>query len=395
MRVLIGASVIGVDVVYDTDTRAVSRETSGEIDWYLDGTKSTRITQSLDDIAACSGMQLSLKPPERFVRAYSSLGIDPPWADALPKAVFKGFVRNVTDQVTRACALDRRYYDETFVPINVFLASLSPAAIDPYRFKSLSGCGSVMSFRPDRTGYAQEVVYDRFGTRTGRLTVRSGPQILTVAKEHRDVLVSRYDGGQLVLLDFVSFEAQVALALAGRSPVADVYASANDEMFSGKGDREIIKRAVLGHLYGMGTKALQHTLETTLDQTSEIVKSLRRFFTGPITLDEALIRAQPDAKTIVNPFGRHVRLPDGGQRLALNTLVQSTAADAALLGFAAAGRYIIDQRIEALPIFVIHDGLLLDCAPSALEQLDDLVGVTSRSTGLTGEFPVRIKQLCS
>lgn len=394
MRVRLSRDVIGIDAVYDTDTGAVTRSDTDDVDWHLDASTGLRIDKSINDLAACTGYVLGLTPTRRFVDAYTALGDMPPWVDALPSRELKLFMRSVMTQVDAVLAADRSYHDGTFVPVNRFLSSLAPAHVDRVRLASLAGRGSVDSFCPRDDGQTRPVVYDRFGTRTGRLTVRSGPQILTLAREHRDVLVSRYPAGRVVLLDYVSFEAQVALALAGRGPMADVYASAAHDVFGDALERDVVKRAVLGHLYGMGPASLQQVIGSSVAQTTAVIGRLNGFFTGPEALEDVVARAAAQAGRVVNPFGRVVSLPEGSERLALNTLVQSTAADAALSGFAAVGRHVAAERVEAHPIFVIHDGLLIDCAPSALARLDRLADVAARSTGLVGRFPVRAKGLC-
>lgn len=396
MRVMMSPDVIGVGVVYDHATKSLTRGVADDVDWFLDGQTSFRVDKSIDDLAAAAGVKLDLVPARPFVEAYRSLGECPPWAEALPSHAFKQFVQSIKAQVGSVLDdVDRRYYDDTFVPVNRFLASLVPPRIDRYRFAALSRRASIESFRPDEDGSSSRVVYDRFGTRTGRLTVKSGPQILTLAKEHRDLLVSRYPGGSIALLDYVSFEAQVALALAGRLPLADVYSAVADDVFTSATDRDIVKRAVLGHLYGMGPAALQQTLNLTAEETRQTMSRLAVFFTGPSSLDDAVARSCVRPDTIVNQYGRVVTLPEGNKRLALNTLVQSTAADAALSGFAAVGQCIIAEQFDITPMFVIHDGLLVDCASHAVSDLDALVEVASVSTGLTGQFPVRIKDACS
>lgn len=397
MRVMIDQSVIGVPFVYDTVSRSLSRDVVADVDWHLDGKTSVRIDKSLDDLAAVNGRTFDLVPPRRFVDAYDSLGESrPPWADVLPNHVLKPFIRTVATQINDVLgSVDVGYHGRVFVPSNRFLSSMPRACIDVARFASRAGFAGVDSFRPDAGGLAAPVVYDRFGTRTGRLTVRSGPQILTLAKEHRDVLTSRYPGGRVVLFDYVSFEAQVALVLAGRQPMADVYTAIRRDVFSGSVTRDVTKRAVLGFLYGMGPLSLQHTLGTSIDETRACLDGLASFFASDRPLSEVAKAARIRDDAVINLFGRVVSLPRDAHRLTLNTLVQSTAADAALMGFAAVNEHIITDRVEAVPIFVIHDGVVIDCAPSALDRLDELAHVATSIPGLVGQFPVCVKELCN
>ena len=55
---------------------------------------------------------------------------------------------------------------------------------------------TLKSFIPDKLGYTQQITYNQHSTSTGRLTVDKGPQILTLAKKYRDIIQSRFEGGQ-------------------------------------------------------------------------------------------------------------------------------------------------------------------------------------------------------
>ena len=84
--------------------------------------------------------------------------------------------------------------------------------INSYIKETTSGpsvISSLRTFLPDDTGQAKKVRYDQIGTTTGRLTVKSGPAILTLPQKYRDVISSRYDQGKVIQIDFVSVEPRV------------------------------------------------------------------------------------------------------------------------------------------------------------------------------------------
>ena len=84
-------------------------------------------------------------------------------------------------------------------------------------------------------------------------------------------------------------------------------------------------------------------------------------------------------------FGRTVQLRDNSNLL--NYFLQSSAVDVAMLGFA----QIIEKIkvFNVLPIFVIHDALLLDCAGG---DVQDVISLIKDGVGIPaiGQFPVSI-----
>ena len=96
---------------------------------------------------------------------------------------------------------------------------------------------------------------------------------------------------------------------------------------------------------------------------------------------------------LTNHYGRVIRLPSHAQHIVTNSYVQSTAADAALLGFSAAVDCIDSEGIEAIPLFVIHDALVLDCSQQGLQKIGDVMCAASSIQGLGDGFPVRMKAL--
>ena len=58
---------------------------------------------------------------------------------------------------------------------------------------------------------------------TGRMTITSGPNILTLKRGHRKILRSRYPGGKIVEIDIRAAEPRVVLALVGKKVEGDVY----------------------------------------------------------------------------------------------------------------------------------------------------------------------------
>ncbi len=85
-------------------------------------------------------------------------------------------------------------------------------------------------------------------------------------------------------------------------------------------------------------------------------------------------------------FGRNITLRDKNNML--NYFLQSSAVDIAMLGFS----QIIDkaQDLGAVPIYVIHDALLLDCPQESVQLIAEKISQPVNISGV-GKFPVSIE----
>ena len=398
MRIIISRNVIGTsaDATFDTEQHKFVASSVSDTDaWYLDGKTCLRIDRSIDDLTACNCIDIDMSPPQRYVTMFSELGLDIgiSWAHAMPKREVTAFARqiatNTADAYNRS---SRTYYDGPFVTANKLLSRLDRARINESAFTAaLSGTQShvAASFMPGIDGFARQVIYDRFGTRTGRMTIAAGPQILTLAKDLRNIMTSRFKDGSIVVLDYVSFEAQVALVLSGRKPMPDVYSAVAAEVFGDSVSRDVAKTATLSRIFGIGAAALAKGTGVSSRDIDGIVRSLDAFF----GLDKLSEQIEVTGDKLVNHYGRVIRLPSQAQHIITNSYVQSTAADAALLGFSAAVDCIENECIEVIPLFVIHDALVLDCSQHGLQKMGDVMRAASVIQGLGDGFPVRMKAL--
>lgn len=250
------------------------------------------------------------------------------------------------------------------MPGNRVLRSLKRAKINPVRYAAAieSGEGNVpalKSFKPQMGGYAGIITYNRFGSRTGRITIDTGPSILTLKKEHRNIIESRYGSkGKIVIVDFANLEPRVLLYEAGkRCDDPDLYTVLNNELFHGDGDRKIVKAAVISELYGISRYTLQKNLEQPLEVIDEFTKRIRAHFeTGKLL--KRIKACFVKEGYILNRFGRRVKIDEPLNHILVNSYAQSTGVDIAMLGFEQ-----IIERCEGrkiTPICLLVDALILD-----------------------------------
>jgi hypothetical protein len=363
--------------------------------WWLDGRCKDNSDWCLDTALKLAGTKLELCPPVRFTNAMSlltgSLGDAPvPWAKVMPTVEYQTFVRSLTSVVEVAMAaspLD--YYHTVWVPGNSVFRALAPMVVDGALWRELvtAGEGNVpatKSFVPGENGFAAPISYDRFATCTGRLTVTSGPQILTLKREHRNIIRSRYGvDGTVFGLDFAALEVRVLLYEYGRKcDDPDLYNMIAKEL--GK-DRKAIKGAVISELYGSSKAALGKHLGMEGKELSAFVKQVKSYF----KTQELLKRVKQQFVTtgyLENRYGRRVLVDEPLDHVLINYYAQSTGVDVTMLGFSQVIERLPDR---AHPIFLLHDAIGLDVHNDDVARVREIDSV--RVKGYVQRFPLRLE----
>lgn len=341
-----------------------------------------------------TSMHLSGKSPEdlegldRYAKALNSIPFEerPPLCAFLPKAEYKAsmmsLVRKIEEHMKVPSYYDLHYERHTQVFDSLQRALVHLNKISQHSAESDANRPVLASFFPDVDNKCRPVKYDRISGRTGRLKVASGPSILTLKKEYRDILRSRFDGGRIISVDYKSLEARAFLYLSGGDePDADIYAAMASKLFNDEYPRHIVKAVVISLLYGMGDPALAIKLNIDKGKVRKLSRSVRKHFRYEDL--KSRLESQLKGDTISNFYGRVIYVPD--ERLLLNTYVQSTSVDIVLSGFLNLIQAV--PVTQAVPLFVLHDALIMDAAP----DFDvESVRVAEKVPGFDGHFPVHV-----
>ena len=313
----------------------------------------------------------------------------------MPQVEFREFFKKVVQETTDVFSeLPFDYYETAWAAGNRVLSVLRPVRIDPNGFQAAlekyeNGMPGLESFRPKKSGFAHSVTYDRFATRTGRLTVTEGPNILLLKKDLRSFLSSSFDGGSVVSLDFRALEARIVLAEAGRhSDAEDMYDDIARNLFGARISRDIVKTAVLAELYGISRSSLKNRLGVSEDVLSSFIGGIKDHF-----MLESLrtrLKTQVDSRGFIrNRFGRPISVPAGQDNLLVNSYAQSSGVDVSMIGFDAVIKRLGDDGIR--PLFVLHDAIILDVRP---DRLDDVKSCTHAPVeSYENLFPLKFEQL--
>jgi len=334
-------------------------------------------TRCLRVLCRLVGIVLNDKPSAPHVRAMQiMLRLTPtalvPWQKVLPKNEYDAFVQNIIVQCAAALSDDVavKYYTTVWTLTTNLLAKFEPAYIDRNFLQALTMSAKnkhmLKAFEPNDLGYILPPVYDRFGTRTGRLTIHNGPNVLILKKDYRSIFCSKWGvDGSIVMLDFAQLEPRIVLYEAGRMCLEiDLYSSLNKEIFGEKIDRSVVKTAIIAQLYGISKDVVAKRLNVTHYEISTFTKKISLFF----KTSELLQRVKQQylkSGFIRNRYGRRIAIDEPVNRIFLNSYVQSTATDVAMIGF-----YDIVKGLSSLvrPMFVVHDALFVDCHNSVIDE---------------------------
>lgn len=364
--------------------------------WHLDGRTKDGSDSCLDTVLKIGGINVCLAPPDPFVRQLSGLIDGPvPWQKTMPAWAHRAFMKRlVGEAVVASEAAPVDYYRTVWVPGNRIFRALQPAAVDRTTWEELLSSGegnasTTRSFEPGPDGLAQEVSYDRFRTLTGRLVVSSGPQILTLKKEHRRMLRSVHGAhGAVYALDFAALEARVLLYEHGRRcDDVDLYGMIARELGY---DRDDVKSAVITELYGGGQASLGARLGVKGRELRDFVRKVQVFF----NTDDLLVRVKSQfiaTGRITNRHGRPVIVDDPLDHVLIAYYGQSTGVDVTMLGFSQVIERLSRTAPRVRPVFLLHDALFLDIHDDDLHAVNEINHV--RVPGYVQRFPLRLEKV--
>jgi len=337
----------------------------------------------------CSGKEFQLIPEkyQKLTRNFVTSSGTP--ALLLPKNLLKERLLASQEELKQCLSTeeDRRYF-QNWVKIQNFLQSMSPARVDLRSLQSISSKkldtqASVLStFSPGPDGHAEKVKYSSCNSVTGRLSVVSGPHILTVPKEVRSCLRSSFEGGSVLAVDFKSIEPRVALLFVGQQAPEDVYGDLLEE-FPEIG-RDAAKLATLVALYGGQVNRLTEVVGD-IGKARKAVAFVKSHFR--VDELERRLSQQADSGMVRNLLGRPLRDATKNPRIRTNHFLQSSAAELCALLFA---ELVETCPAGVRPLFVIHDALVADVRGDTVESF---VEKSNSITWKGNKMPVKIEKL--
>lgn len=368
--------------------------------WHLSGDYKSTSDRCLDTAIKLACLSVQTSPPDKFVKAMSVLTgstghVQIPWQKVMPKREHQNFIKNLLAsavEVMVPAVLD--YYKGTWVHGNHVLQALQPALIDATLWRDLivEGEGNVpalKSFEPNQLGFAKVPVYNRLKTLTGRLVVDSGPQILTLKREHRSILKSMYgDQGGIYALDFASLEARILLyEHGGKCDQSDLYGMIARDLGY---ERNAIKSAIISELYGGSKYVLSSQLGIQGKQLDTFVRNVKAYFDTKKLLERVKQQFVTTGK-VINRYGRPVIIDEPIDHILINYYGQSTGVDVTMLGFKQVIDVLAKTASRVRPLFMLHDAMLLDVHNDDIKSVEDITHVKVR--GYVQKFPFKLERI--
>ena len=294
-------------------------------DQYLFGGQGAR---SIEPLLRIHGIKLEELIEKKWKTMTQELGLERPNFIGLIGPSFRRMLAKRTiEAFEHMQSIKEHKYTGFYYDTNEWLWTLSGAPIDYTRYHSIKAMGHSLSLC-HKNGLIEEIRYDRSKIKTGRLSVIQGPQIMTMKAEWRNIAKGCRQ------IDFSSMEPLFLLNLSGHQVEGDLYEWVAKKA-NLKGDRTYTKIAIISSMYG-----------------SKQVPEVSKLF----ALDEwcSQLEAHVSDGVIENYYGRPIQCGDTKGRHLLSFWLQSSAADAAIKGFAQFFR----NNLQFSPHWIIHDACI-------------------------------------
>lgn len=360
MALFIPRKVVGFDkdIIVDNDNIILSSDIEMSSDmWHL-GDNAYR---SILRVAACRGRPLDAVPKDPRIAWWSAYSSDLRYDYILGKKRFNDNAKRIIAEC-KATLQCPDYFLTQYQVQNRLLDMLKPAHASSTDIFNIAD-GDLASLHPDDTGRCRTAIYDNYSSSTGRMSIKSGPKILTLDKRFRHVFRSQWGtDGVLASIDYSALEPRVIMTLMGEKDLPqDIYTSIVEKVGIAGITRDTAKVMILSVLYGMMRKNfilkfIEHTdPDVAYDRLQDVlgVKAMSRKIKSEMTGD-----------AITNYYGRPLRCEN--ENLFVNHYTQSTAVDVACDGFLKLAQ---DNAAEITPVFLLHDEMVVDVHKDNVEKL--------------------------
>jgi DNA polymerase-1 len=224
------------------------------------------------------------------------------------------------------------------------------------------------------------------------------------------------EGRMLISVDYSQIELRV-LAHAAKEPVLeeifkrgeDVHTATASEVFAvapeqiDQGMRSKAKMINYGIVYGLSDYGLADRLNIPLDEAKAFIDAYLERFSRVAQFIAETIESAKDEGHVKTLWGRRRQIPELrarnyqvrtlGERLAVNTVIQGTAADVIKLAMVRCHEALHKADLATKQILTIHDELLFEAPPAevdvACELIErEMVGVWEHSPSLAVDVGV-------
>lgn len=237
-------------------------------------------------------------------------------------------------------------------------------------------------------------------TRTGRIS-STEPNLQTIpvrtelGSHMRKFFISD-SGKTLVDADYSQIELRVMAHLCGDKNMTDAFSFGEDIHTSTASQvfdvppimvtpemRSAAKAVNFGIIYGIGAFSLAKDINTTKKQAEQYISDYFKNFPKVKEFMDSTVNNAMKTGTITTIFGRKRRIPEilssnkiqqaAGKRIAMNTPVQSAAADLIKIAMINVYRRLKAENINAKLILQVHDELIIESDISCVDRAAEIL----------------------
>jgi DNA polymerase-1 len=242
--------------------------------------------------------------------------------------------------------------------------------------------------------------FNQTATTTGRLSstdpnLQNIPIRTELGRQIRSCFIAE-EGARLISADYSQVELRILAHVAGEDVLKsifgrgeDVHAATAAEVLKlapgdiGPGERSRAKAVNFGIVYGLSAHGLSEQLSIPHEEAAEYIERyLARFPAVRAFIDRTIVEAT-DRGYVQTLFGRRRQIPElrsrkwqtrsQGERLAVNTIIQGTAADIIKIAMVRCDAVLREAGLGTRLVLTIHDELLFEGPLAEVEQASALV----------------------
>jgi DNA polymerase-1 len=242
--------------------------------------------------------------------------------------------------------------------------------------------------------------FNQTATATGRLS-SSEPNLQNIpvrgnwGKRIRETIIAE-DGNILLSADYSQVELRILAHLSQDKGLLDAFRNDLDvhtrtasELFGIPADkvisdmRRIAKTVNFGVIYGISPFGLSETLSISREEARKYIERYFDRHPGVKMYIEEVIESAKSKGYVLTLFGRRRSIPElrnqnsairqQGERLAINSAIQGTAADIIKIAMTQIWRSLREHEVKAKMILQVHDELLFELPINELDRTREVV----------------------
>jgi DNA polymerase-1 len=242
--------------------------------------------------------------------------------------------------------------------------------------------------------------FNQTATTTGRLSstnpnLQNIPIRTELGRKIRSCFVAER-GARLISADYSQVELRILAQVANEQVLKEIFERGEDVHLAtaaevlklspdkvGPGERSKAKAVNFGIVYGLSPHGLSEQLDIPHDEAAEYIERyLGRFPAVQRFIDQTIADAHKSGY-VTTLFGRRRPIPELksrqwqtrslGERLAVNTIIQGTAADTLKVAMVNCYRRLREANLETRLVLTIHDELLFEGPEAEVERASEIV----------------------